>query len=75
MISYAKSIEEMNLHDGLTRQELMECGEGLTYNDFLILPGYIDFPVTEVELDCQLTRHIQLKVPFVSSPMDTVTGN
>jgi IMP dehydrogenase len=65
---------KMNLCDGLTREQLMAQGEGLTYNDFLILPGYIDFPASEVSLECQFTRQICLKTPFVSSPMDTVTG-
>ncbi|XP_059966227.1 inosine-5'-monophosphate dehydrogenase 2 isoform X2 [Mesoplodon densirostris] len=50
--------------DGLTAQQLFNCGDGLTYNDFLILPGYIDFTADQV---------ITLKTPLVSSPMDTVT--
>ena len=60
--------------DGLSREQLMGGGEGLTYNDFLVLPGYIDFPASEVELDTRFTRQIRLKIPLVSSPMDTVTG-
>eukprot|EP00659_Diplonema_papillatum_P016640 gene16640-25525_t len=59
--------------DGLTVKELMSQGLGLTYDDVLLLPSYIDFPVDIVDLSCQLTRNITLKAPFVSSPMDTVT--
>lgn len=68
-------LEEYKTRDGLDRQELMDTAKhgGLTYNDFLILPGYIGFPASEVTLDSAITKRITLKTPFVSSPMDTVT--
>uniref|UniRef100_G1KMG2 Inosine-5'-monophosphate dehydrogenase n=1 Tax=Anolis carolinensis TaxID=28377 RepID=G1KMG2_ANOCA len=59
--------------DGLTAQQMLNCGDGLTYNDFLILPGYIDFTADQVDLTSALTKKITLKTPLVSSPMDTVT--
>ncbi|XP_070610712.1 inosine-5'-monophosphate dehydrogenase 1 isoform X2 [Erythrolamprus reginae] len=59
--------------DGLTAQQLFAVADGLTYNDFLILPGFIDFTADEVDLTSALTRKITLKTPLVSSPMDTVT--
>ncbi|XP_023652653.1 inosine-5'-monophosphate dehydrogenase 1b-like isoform X2 [Paramormyrops kingsleyae] len=59
--------------DGLTAQQLFSIGDGLTYNDFLILPGFIDFTSDEVDLTSALTRKISLKTPLISSPMDTVT--
>ncbi|XP_063704737.1 inosine-5'-monophosphate dehydrogenase [Culicoides brevitarsis] len=61
------------LLDGLSCQELFANCEGLTYNDFIILPGYIDFTADDVELSSPLTKGITLKAPLVSSPMDTVT--
>ncbi|XP_050306390.1 inosine-5'-monophosphate dehydrogenase-like [Anthonomus grandis grandis] len=64
-------MEELN--DGLSARTMIESGNGLTYNDFIILPGYIDFTPKEVDLSCQLTKKIWLKTPLVSSPMDTVT--
>jgi len=59
--------------DGLTAAQLMNSGSGLTYNDFIVLPGYIDFGATDVQLHSPLTKKITLKTPFISSPMDTVT--
>ncbi|XP_076468893.1 inosine-5'-monophosphate dehydrogenase 1-like isoform X2 [Babylonia areolata] len=59
--------------DGITGADLITSGEGLTYHDFLILPGFIDFTADEVDLKSALTRKITLKAPLVSSPMDTVT--
>jgi IMP dehydrogenase len=62
--------------DGLSAEELMndKLGTGgLTYNDFLMLPGKIDFGASEVTTDTRITRNVVLKTPFMSSPMDTVT--
>jgi len=59
--------------DGESARELFGSGEGLTYNDFIILPGHIDFTAEDVDLSTRLTRRVSLKVPLVSSPMDTVT--
>lgn len=68
-------LKEYQSRDGLSVQELMDSKTqgGLTYNDFLILPGYIGFPASAVQLDSKITKRIALKTPFVSSPMDTVT--
>ncbi|KAI1298229.1 inosine-5'-monophosphate dehydrogenase IMD4 [Xylaria venustula] len=68
-------LKEYESRDGLSLHELMDTKTrgGLTYNDFLVLPGYIGFPASEVSLDSPVTRNITLKTPFVSSPMDTVT--
>jgi IMP dehydrogenase len=61
--------------DGLSAQDLMnsKLHGGLTYNDFLMLPGKIDFPASAVIAESKITRGITLKTPFMSSPMDTVT--
>lgn len=59
--------------DGVSAAELFSKGDGLTYNDFIILPGYVDFITGDVDLVSQLTKKITLKAPLVSSPMDTVT--
>ncbi|KAF0269160.1 hypothetical protein FOG51_01578 [Hanseniaspora uvarum] len=61
--------------DGLSVSQLMDSKirGGLTYNDFLVLPGKIEFPSHVVSLKTKLTKKITLNTPFVSSPMDTVT--
>ena len=46
---------------------------GLTFDDVLLLPGYSDFTRSEIDLSTQLTKKLKLQIPFVSSPMDTVT--
>ncbi len=61
--------------DGQTASALFERGDGLTYNDFIVLPGHIDFAATDVGLSTLITRRIALKNPICSSPMDTVTEN
>jgi IMP dehydrogenase len=62
-----------NSSDGLTIEELFQNHDGLTYNDFIILPGYIHFPSDNVLLTSKLTKKLTIKTPFVSSPMDTVS--
>src|SRR5512133_158388 len=46
---------------------------GLTYDDVLLLPGETDVIPSEVDTTTRLTREISLRMPLVSSAMDTVT--
>jgi IMP dehydrogenase len=48
-------------------------GEGLTFDDVLLLPAYSEVLPREVDTSTQFTRNIRLNVPIVSAAMDTVT--
>lgn len=48
-------------------------GEGLTYDDVLLMPAYSQVLPREVDIRSQLTKSITLNVPMLSAAMDTVT--
>ncbi|MEL1242019.1 IMP dehydrogenase [Flavobacterium flavipallidum] len=48
-------------------------GEGLTYDDVLLVPNYSQVLPREVSIKTKFSRNITLNVPIVSAAMDTVT--
>lgn len=48
-------------------------GEGLTYDDVLLVPAYSEVLPREVSTSTNFTRNIKLNIPIVSAAMDTVT--
>ncbi|BAV08756.1 IMP dehydrogenase [Filimonas lacunae] len=48
-------------------------GEGLTYDDVLLMPAFSQVLPREVDIRTQLTKSITLNVPMLSAAMDTVT--
>ncbi|MGI9456114.1 MAG: IMP dehydrogenase, partial [Aeoliella sp.] len=46
---------------------------GLTFDDVLLQPRYSEVVPSEVDVSTRLTSRIELNVPLLSSPMDTVT--
>ena len=47
--------------------------ESLTFDDVLLLPRYSDVLPSETNISLKLTKKISLKVPFLSSAIDTLT--
>ena len=47
--------------------------ESLTFDDVLLLPQYSNILPNKTDISVQLTKKVRLKVPFLSSAMDTVT--
>ena len=47
--------------------------ESLTFDDVLLLPRYSNVLPSQTDISLDLTNKISLKVPFLSSAMDTVT--
>ena len=52
---------------------MVSIKESLTFDDVLLLPQYSNILPSETNITLQLTKKINLKVPFLSSAMDTVT--
>ena len=48
-------------------------GQGLTYDDVLLIPNYSEILPREVSIQSKFSRNITLNVPIVSAAMDTVT--
>lgn len=48
-------------------------GEGLTFDDVLLMPAYSEVLPREVDISTQLTKDIRINIPMVSAAMDTVT--
>ena len=48
-------------------------GEGLTFDDVLLMPGYSEVLPRDVDTRSKLTKSITLNIPLLSAAMDTVT--
>jgi IMP dehydrogenase len=57
----------------MTAHDFKIIGEGLTYDDVLLIPAYSDILPREVSIRSRFTKNIPINVPIVSAAMDTVT--
>ena len=48
-------------------------GEGITFDDVLLVPAYSQVVPNQVDLTTYLTKTIKLNIPLMSAGMDTVT--
>src|ERR1700759_2860574 len=47
--------------------------DGITFDDVLLIPSRSDFVPGDADTHTRLTRGIELNIPLISAPMDTVT--
>ncbi|GAA4276398.1 IMP dehydrogenase [Aquimarina mytili] len=57
----------------MTAYESKIVGEGLTYDDVLLVPAFSEVLPREVSIQTKFTKNITLNIPIVSAAMDTVT--
>ena len=57
----------------MSLEKLKIIGEGLTYDDVLLVPDYSEVLPSQVNVSSQFSRNIRLNMPVVAAAMDTVT--
>jgi IMP dehydrogenase len=55
------------------RKKFETAEKALTFNDVLLLPGWTTLEPNQAEVKSRATKNIELNVPLIASPMDTVT--
>src|SRR2546428_13766769 len=55
------------------RAKASQTDLAVTFRDLILLPGWTEVEPSQVELSSQATLHHSINIPFISSPMDTVT--
>lgn len=64
---------QLYLNCKMTAQHNKIVGEGLTYDDVLLVPAFSEVLPREVSIKTKFTKNISINIPIVSAAMDTVT--
>jgi IMP dehydrogenase len=64
---------QQNIEKSMAIAKEKIIGEGLTYDDVLLVPAYSEVLPREVDVKTRFTRNIRLNIPVISAAMDTVT--
>ena len=59
---------------GIFVEKIKNAEAGLSFDDVLIVPAYSEVKISDIDVSTKLTKKLSLKIPIISSPMDTVTG-
>ena len=62
-----------NIQDQPMKTDQKFIGEGLTYDDVLLVPSYSEIMPRDTDTSSFFTKKIPIKVPVISAAMDTVT--
>jgi len=58
---------------GTFSQKLKDASLAVTFRDVILVPNWVEVEPKEIDLTTQATVNHKLNLPFISSPMDTVT--
>ncbi len=64
---------QLHLNCNMTAHNNKILGEGLTYDDVLLVPAFSEVLPREVNIQTKFTRNITINIPIISAAMDTVT--
>ncbi|MCC6004673.1 MAG: IMP dehydrogenase [Thermofilum sp.] len=59
---------------GIYEEKIKNAEVGLSFDDVLIIPSYSEVKLDAIDVSTNLSKKLSLKIPIMSSPMDTVTG-